>query len=49
VIDSQIVAISGATVSSEAVVKIFNTYFEQVKGKIKELLQKKEQISNDKE
>ena len=36
-IDSEIVAISGATVSSEAVVKIFNTYI----GKIKEQLQEK--------
>jgi electron transport complex protein RnfG len=31
-IDSEIVAISGATVSSEAVVKIFNTYIDKVKG-----------------
>lgn len=30
-IDEQIVAISGATVSSEAVIKIFNKYIEQVK------------------
>jgi len=30
-IDTQIVAISGATVSSEAVVKIFNTYIVQIK------------------
>ena len=36
-IDSEIVAISGATVSSEAVVKIFNTYVDN----IKEQLQKK--------
>jgi len=34
-IDSEIVAISGATVSSEAVVKIFNAYI----GKVKERLQ----------
>lgn len=33
--DSEVLAISGATVSSEAVVKIFNTYI----GKIKEKLQ----------
>ena len=33
--DSEIIAISGATVSSESVVKIFNTYI----GKIKEKLQ----------
>lgn len=33
-IDSQIVAISGATVSSEAVVKIFNTYIEKVKEQL---------------
>jgi len=37
-IDSQIVAVSGATVSSEAVVKIFNTYID----KIKEQLQTRE-------
>jgi electron transport complex protein RnfG len=36
-IDSEIVAISGATVSSEAVVKTFNTYI----GKVKEQLQAK--------
>ena len=36
-IDSEIVAVSGATVSSEAVVKIFNTYI----NNIKEQLQKK--------
>lgn len=35
--DSEIIAISGATVSSEAVVKIFNTYID----KIKEQLQNK--------
>jgi electron transport complex protein RnfG len=35
-IDSEIVAISGATVSSEAVVKILNTYLEQVKIKLQE-------------
>jgi len=43
-IDSQIVAISGATVSSEAVVKIFNTYI----GEIKRQLQEKGLISNGK-
>ncbi len=43
-IDSEIVAISGATVSSEAVVKIFNMYTE----KIKNHLQEKGLISNDK-
>jgi electron transport complex protein RnfG len=41
-IDSQIVAISGATVSSDAVVKIFNMYTET----IKEQLQKKGLISD---
>lgn len=40
VIDSKIVAISGATVSSEAVVKILNNYIEQVKS----LLQKEGSI-----
>ena len=30
-IDSEIIAITGATVSSEAVVKIFNAYTEQIK------------------
>jgi len=43
-IDSQIVAISGATVSSEAVVKIFNTYI----GEIKRQLQEKGLIGNGK-
>jgi electron transport complex protein RnfG len=43
-IDSQIVAISGATVSSEAVVNIFNTYIEEVKRQ----LQEKGLISNGK-
>ncbi len=33
-IDSEIVAISGATVSSEAVIKIFNSYTNQVKEKL---------------
>ncbi|MHC4462295.1 MAG: FMN-binding protein [Planctomycetota bacterium] len=33
-IDSQIVAITGATVSSEAVVKIFNTYIETIKERL---------------
>jgi hypothetical protein len=42
VIDSQIAAISGATVSSEAVVKIFNTYT----GEIKKQLQQKGLIGN---
>ena len=41
-IDDQIVAISGATVSSEAVVKIFNTYT----GEIKKQLQQKGLIGN---
>ncbi len=41
-IDSEIVAISGATVSSEAVVKIFNTYID----KVKEQLQAKELKTN---
>jgi len=35
-IDSQIVAISGATVTSEAVVKIFNTFLLPVKEKMQE-------------
>ena len=34
-IDDEIIAISGATVSSEAVIKIFNTYIEQIKGLLK--------------
>ncbi len=33
-IDSQIVAITGATVSSEAVVKIFNTYTNKIKERL---------------
>lgn len=41
-IDSEIVAISGATVSSEAVVKIFNAYID----KVKEQLQAKELKTN---
>jgi electron transport complex protein RnfG len=36
IIDSQIVAISGATISSTAVVDIFNTYINAVKEKLKE-------------
>jgi len=44
VIDSEIVAISGATVSSEAVVKIINHYVEQVKKQ----LQNKGLVTNDK-
>ena len=48
-IDSEIVAITGATVSSEAVVKIFNKYIDKVREKVEELLQKrKEQIGNGK-
>jgi len=43
-IDSEILAISGATVSSEAVVKIFNTYID----KIKEQLQAEGLINNGK-
>jgi electron transport complex protein RnfG len=43
-IDSEIVAISGATVSSEAVVKIFNSYT----NKIKEKLQAEGLITNGK-
>jgi RnfABCDGE-type electron transport complex G subunit len=34
--DIEIVAISGATVSSESVVKIFNTYIDKIKEKIQE-------------
>ncbi len=34
--DIEIVAISGATVSSESVVNIFNTYIDKIKGKIQE-------------
>jgi len=41
-IDSEIVAISGATVSSEAVVKIFNRYI----GKVKEAVQAKQLTGN---
>jgi len=44
VIDSEIVAISGATVSSEAVVKIVNHYAEQVKKQ----LQSRGLVKNDK-
>ena len=36
IIDDKIVAISGATVSSEAVVKIFNTFIAQIKQKLEE-------------
>jgi Na+-translocating ferredoxin:NAD+ oxidoreductase RnfG subunit len=36
-IDSEIIAISGATVSSTAVVNVFNTYLQQIK---KQLLEK---------
>jgi electron transport complex protein RnfG len=43
-IDSEIVAISGATVSSEAVVKIINNSIAQIKDQ----MQKKELIGNDK-
>jgi electron transport complex protein RnfG len=43
-IDSEIIAISGATVSSEAVVKIINHYVEQVKKQ----LQSKGLINDDK-
>jgi len=43
-IDDEIVAISGATVSSTAVVNIFNTYID----KVKDQLQKKGIISNGK-
>jgi electron transport complex protein RnfG len=35
-IDSEIVAITGATVSSEAVVRIINNYTEQVKKQLQE-------------
>ncbi|MGB8226986.1 MAG: FMN-binding protein, partial [Sedimentisphaerales bacterium] len=35
-IDNEIVAISGATVSSTAVVNIFNNYIEQVKEQLKQ-------------
>ncbi len=44
VIDSEIVAISGATVSSEAVVEIINHYVEQVKKQ----LQSRGLVTNDK-
>ena len=43
IIDSQIVAITGATVSSEAVVSIFNMYIDQIKKQ----LQSKELITSD--
>ncbi len=42
--DSKIVAISGATVSSDAVVEIVNTFL----GQIKKRMQKEELIGNDK-
>lgn len=35
-IDSQIVAISGATVSSDAVVKIFNTYTDKIREQLRQ-------------
>jgi major membrane immunogen (membrane-anchored lipoprotein) len=35
-IDNEIVAISGATVSSTAVVNIFNNYLEQIKKQLTE-------------
>ncbi|MFH1881939.1 MAG: FMN-binding protein [Planctomycetota bacterium] len=44
-IDAEIVAISGATVSSEAVVEIINSFLTQ----IKEQMQQKGQIGNDKQ
>jgi Na+-translocating ferredoxin:NAD+ oxidoreductase RnfG subunit len=34
-IDSEIVAISGATVSSEAVVKTFNVYIDKIKEQLR--------------
>jgi electron transport complex protein RnfG len=43
IIDSEIVAISGATVSSEAVVEIVNNYLKQIKAQ----LQAKGLLSND--
>ena len=43
IIDSQIVSISGATVSSDAVVKIFNAHID----KVKQQLQTKGLINND--
>lgn len=43
-VDSKIVSISGATVSSEAVIKIFNTYID----KVREQLQEKGLIGNGK-
>jgi len=45
IIDSEIIAISGATVSSEAVVKIINQYVEQVKKQ----LQNRGLIADDKQ
>ena len=36
VIDAQIVAITGATVSSDAVINIFNTYIDSIKKKLQE-------------
>ncbi|MBW8001647.1 MAG: FMN-binding protein [Planctomycetes bacterium] len=36
IIDDKIITISGATVSSEAVVKIFNTFIAQIKQKLEE-------------
>ena len=44
IIDSEIVTISGATVSSEAVVEIFNAYID----KVKEHLQARESVGNGK-
>ncbi len=47
-IDSKIVAISGATVSSEAVIVIVNTFMGQIKNQIKNHMQEKGLIGNGK-
>ncbi|MHC4425405.1 MAG: FMN-binding protein [Planctomycetota bacterium] len=46
--DSRIVAISGATVSSQAVVDIINTFVSQVKKQVKKHVQEKGLIGNGK-
>ena len=46
-IDSEIIAISGATISSEAVVEIINNAVKQIKEQIQEQIQEKGLIGND--
>lgn len=44
--DAEIVAISGATVSSEAVITIVNTFLSQIKNHVKNHIEEKGQIGN---